>query len=208
MFYLPGLHLEEDDEFWKSEGKVKPGFMFWSAIRTGIYPAKVVDLFEGWYIGDGRGKPNYNRGTQVYEDDYMAPLMKALRVAGEIDRCTLNEKLFGMSPRRKTKKDRYILYKSRFGATPREIREIILPTFARMSGALGEVRDRRYIEFNVRGNMAHPEWGRTNTMEWFDNLGLRGDLYGGSLADVDEFLGPSGHGRIGFSPVERFPSQS
>lgn len=208
VFYLPGLHLEEDDEFWKGEGKVKPGYSFWSAIRTGYYPVEVAYLLEGWYIGDGRGKPNYNRGIQVYEDDYMAPLMKALRVAGEINRCTLNEKFFWEFPRRETKRDRYIAYKSRFGASPLEIRETILPIFAIMSGALGEVRNRRYIEFNIRGNMAHPEWGRTNTMEWFDDLDLIGVLCCGNLADVDWHLGAPGHGRIGFSPVERFPSQS
>lgn len=196
VYYLPGLKLEKGDKFWKGQGKVRPEDYFWNQIRNGNYPSQVAVLDEGWYIGDGRVKPSYNNGQQVYEDDYLAPLMEALRAAGKIE-------TYGNVPNN-----------SRFGASPREIEGVILPTFAQMSGALGEVRNRKYIEFNIRGNMAHPECGQTDTWEWFSDPVFQGAsrfIGGGSgcggLAHVDRYSVGHRDDDVGFSPVERFPSK-
>lgn len=202
VYYQPGLQLAENDEFWKGRGIVKPDSYFWQQIKNGNFPADVARLEEGWYIGDRRGKPMYDNGQQRYgEDDYMEPLMTYLRNTYRIQRYS-----------------RVPDY-SRV-AFPREIEEIILPAFAEISGAKGIVRNRRYVEFNVRGNIAHPEYGETNTLEWFGNLVFRGtrQLFGGrfeygrsdfgGLAGVADSSVDDRDDSTGFSPVVAFHSRS
>lgn len=196
-YYLPGLRLTQDDQLWKGRGKVKPGNYFWQHIENGNFPSDVTVLEEGWYIGDKRGKPMYQNGQQRYgEDDYMEPLMAHLRTSNRIQ-----------------KYSRVPNY-SRFGASPEEIEGVILPTFAEMSEARGIVRNRRYIEFNVRGNMVHPEWGQTNIWEWFGDPVFAGayrlfggDSDGGGLADVHDSSVGDRNDVTGFSPVVYFPSK-
>lgn len=198
VYYQPGLQLAENDKFWEGRGIVKPESYFWQQIKNGNIPQEAAMLEEGWYIGDRRGKPGYNGGRQRYgEDDYMESLMAYLRGSNRIQ------------------KYRGGLDYSRFGASPQEIEGIILPEFAVRSDAKGIVRNRRYMELCVRGNIAHPEYGKTDTWEWFGDPAFRGAsrLFGGSsvggggLALV--FGGSVGlrRGDAGFSPVVAFPSK-
>lgn len=196
-YYQPDLLLAKDDKFWKRKGIVKPGSYFWQQIENGNFPQEVATLEEGWFVGDSRVKPMYDNGQQRYgEDDYMEPLMAYLRGSNRI------EKYSGVPDY------------SRAGASPREIEGIILPEFALLSGAKGIVRNRRYMEFNVRGNIAHREYGQTNTWEWFGDPVFRvvGRLIGGhsdvgGLASVSVVSVVLRLGGAGFSPVVAFPSK-
>lgn len=198
IHYFPQMQLKEDDKLWKERGRVKPGSNFWQQIKEGNFPQHVTELDEGWYIFDRRAKPMYANGQQRYSgDDYMEPLMAHLRATNRIER---------YSPVPDT---------SRAGASPREIEGVILPAFAEMSGAKGIVGNRRYIEFNVLGNIAHPELGQTNTWEWFGDPAFRGDSRliggfsdGGGLADVDDDHVGFRFDFTAFSPVVRFPSKA
>lgn len=197
VYYQPGLLLAENDRLWKGRGIVKPERYFWQQIENGNFPQEAAMLEEGWHIGDRRGKPRYNNGQQRYgEDDYMEPLMVYLRASNRIQKYS------------------WVPGYSRFGVSPQEIEEIILPEFALRSGAKGIVRNRRYIEFNVRGNIAHPEYGQTNSWEWFGDPASQGAyrLFGGysghgGLAFVHGDSVGHRYVNAGFSPVVAFPSK-
>ncbi len=198
VYYQPGLQLKENDKFWKEKGRVKPEQYFWQQIKDGNFPAESAMLEEGWFVGDRRAKPRYENGQQRYgEDDYMESLMAELRDAGKIQRYSGIPDI------------------SRFGASPQEIEGTILPVFAEMTGVKGKVRNRKFIEFNVRGNMAHPEYGQTNTWEWFADPAFRGShrLIGGhsglgGLAFVHVNLVVHRLDSTGFSPVIAYPSKA
>ncbi|MBI2034933.1 MAG: hypothetical protein HYT11_04340 [Candidatus Levybacteria bacterium] len=204
-YYFPRLQLTEGDQLWKGRDRVKPEDYFWQQINNGSFSSDVARLEEGWYIGDRRGKPMYDNGQQRYgEDDYMEPLMAYLRDSNRIqkDDYVPDNSQYD-----------YVPDNSRFGASPREIEEVILPEFAVMSGARGVVRNRKYIEFNVRGNMAHPQWGQTDIWEWFGDPVFRGTerLVGGSshdggLANVRCYPVDYRGGGGSFSPEVFFPS--
>ena len=197
VYYQPGLLLTKDDKFWKPKGIVKPESYFWQNIENGNFPQETAMLEEGWFIGDSRVKPMYDCGQQRYgKDDYLEPLMAYLRGSNRI-------KKYSRVPDR-----------SRAVVSPREIEEIILPKFAVLSGTKGTVRNRRYMEFNVRGNIAHREYGQTNTWEWFGDsvFPVARRLIGGSsvhggLAFVHDHFVPYLIGITGFSPVVAFPSK-
>lgn len=200
IHYFPQVQLQENDKLWKERGRVKPGSYFWQQIKKGEnnFPQHVTELDEGWYIFDRRTKPMYANGQQRYgEDDYMEPLMAHLRATNRIERYPS------------------VPDTSRAGASPREIEGVILPAFAEMSGAKGIVGNRRYIEFNVLGNIAHPELGKTNTWEWFGDPVFRGAVRlvggcsrgGGLVGARGSLVGVRGDDAA-FSPVVRFPSKA
>lgn len=198
-YYLPQMQMRKGDKFWKGRGKVQPEDYFWDQIKAGNYPAEVATTEEGWYIGDERGKPPYKEGQQTYANDYLAAIMAHLRDLGPD-----NGGIERYDP---------VPTNSRFGASPTEIEEVILPMFAETSGAKGIVQNMRHIGFNVRGNMAHPEWGQTNTWQLFGDPVFQGTgrLIGGSsdvggLAHVLARRVGLRSGHAGFSPVERFLS--
>ncbi len=201
VYYQPEKEFKKNDKFWKVKGRRRPEDYFWNKIKNGKYPSAVARLEEGWFIGDRRGKPIYDKGKQRYgEDDYMEPLMSYLRSLGT---------QAGIEKSDVPDSDYF-----RFGASPAEIEGKILPTFAKMSGAKGVVRCRKYMEFNVRGNIAHPRWGQTNTGEWFDDTVSLGAqrLFGGfsgyaGLADIGSLSVFNRGRRIGFSPVVFFSTK-
>jgi hypothetical protein len=139
----------------------------------------------------------YNNGKQRYgKDDYLEPLMEYLRASDRIRICP------------------WTPHYSRAGVSPKEIEEVILPEFAKMSGAKGNVRNRRFMEFNVRGNIRHPEYGQTDTWEWFGDpvfggaYRLRGGGSNiGGLGGVGNDAVDHYRGRTSFSPVVEFPSK-
>ena len=96
----------------------------------------------------------------------MAPIPEKLRNGGKIavpDWC------------------RHIPSTSRFGVSHDEITKCIVPEFATMAQIEAEQASvPPYTTFNFRGNIAHPEWGQTNTWEWFANsFGGDSRLFGG-----------------------------
>jgi hypothetical protein len=65
----------------------------------------------------------------------------------------------------------------------------------------------KYLEFNLLGNLHHPEWGETNTWEWFEDEIKGGDRldggnssYGGLAGVGDSFPAYSNDG-FGFRPL-------
>lgn len=191
--YLPQLTLKEEDNFpgWK----VEPEKWFWERVKDGSIEKEAATLQEGWYLVDGRVKPNYNNGKQMYEDDYLGPMIEELRRVGKIQDYP------------------YVPEHSRFGVSPKEIEGVILPEFAKTIKIEGVVRSKRYIEFNVWGNMFYPQWGETNTWEWFaDKYEDAHRLFGGhsdhgGLACVFCCWSGNRDDLTGFSPVVAFPSK-
>ncbi len=158
--YLPGEQLSQKDKLpgWK----VKPEEWFWRQIKDGTVAKDAATLRAGWYLVEGRNKPDYQDGQQMYENDPFAPLMQDLRGSGRIQ------------------KYQYVPDNSRFGPSAGEIEQVILPEFARINlPASALMRTPREIEFNVLGNMYHPEWGQTNTWEVMNDQFGRGGRLGG-----------------------------
>jgi hypothetical protein len=197
---LPQRTLLEDDPMWK--GKVKPEQWFWRWIQNGNIKPESAILQNGVYLIDGRAKPIYEKGQQRYEDDeFMGDLIKGLRRKGYVQ------------------KHSHIPDGSRFGASPEEIEEVILPEFARAIGkdalsSEGRVVINPYKVFNIVGNMRHYEWGKTNTMEWFgDKFGSVRTLVGGysgfgGLAYVGNDSSNCRDDGVGFRPLIFFSSKS
>ncbi len=191
--FLPQVSLTEKSKIpgWK----VKPESWFWQKIKEGKISKDAATLQEGWYLVDKRKKPNYDNGQQRYDNDYAEPIMADLRKTGKIQKYSSVPDI------------------SRFGASPEEIEQVILPEAVRITGTKGDLTAKRYIEFNVWGNMFHPEWGQTNTLEWFaDRFGDSSRLYGGysvagGLTSVHDVWSGHRHGDVAFSPVVRFPSK-
>lgn len=190
--FLPQVSLTEEDQLpgWK----VRPKSWFWQKIKENKISEDAATLKEGWYLVDGRTKPNnYGIGQQRYRNDYMEAIMQNLR---EKDRIY-----------------RYTPEISRFGVAPDEIEKVILPELARIIDTKGEVENNTYMKFNVWGNMFHPEWGETDTWEWFaDKFGeyqrlYGGDADGGGLAIVDHNWSGNRSEAIAFNLVVRFPSK-
>jgi hypothetical protein len=81
-------------------------------------------------------------------------------------------------------------------------------------GSEGKVVNNPYKIFNVVGNMRHPEWGDTNTSEWFgDEFGPGYRLFGGdsdlgSLVCLIYRWPARRDGRVGFRPLIAFPSKT
>lgn len=193
--FLPRVSFTEKSKIpgWK----VRPNPWFWQKIQDGSVSADAATLQKGWYLVDGRQKPNYDNGQQRYKDDYAEPIMQELRETGKIQKCSFVPDI------------------SRFGASPDEIEQVILPEIIRITGTKGEISNKRYIEFNIWGNMFHSEWGQTDTSEWFaDRLwggdrrlrGGRSDL--GGLARVSGLWSGVRDDDIAFSPVVKFPSSA
>jgi hypothetical protein len=198
---LPQWTLLENDPLW--EGKVKPEPRFWENQQNGNLKPESAILQQGVYLIDGRARPDFQDGKQKYEDDgFMEEMLKGLRRKGVIER------------------DSYILEDSRFGVSPWEIEEVILPELARAIGkealgSEGRVVNNSYIIFNIVGNMRHPEWGKTNTWEWFadkfwfDNYLRGGHSDNGGLAHVYcSDRSDDRYGHVGFRPLLTFPSKT
>ena len=192
--FLPQVSLTEEDKLpgWK----VKPSSWLWEEIKECNISTDASGLKEGWYLVDRRRKPRYDNGNQRYNNDYFESIMQELRKTGKIQEYS------------------FVPTTSRFGASPAEIEQVILPEFARTVDTRGEAANKTYMQFNVWGNMYYPEWGKTTTLEWFVDrsddyvclCGGRSD--GGGLAHVSSSLWP-GERRdfIAFSPVIRFLSK-
>ncbi len=159
--YLPEEELTVKDKLpgWQ----VKPEKWYWDQIKSGSVARDAATLKAGWYLVDGRGKPQYNDGQQRYDDDaWLQATIHDLRGSGKVK--SLN----------------YVASDSRFGVSADEVEGVILPEVAKLLPAGVSIRMPREIEFNVLGNIHHPEWGNTNTWEWMNDHFERGRrLFGG-----------------------------
>ncbi len=189
--YLPMITLHNEDNFpgWQ----LKPQDWFWQQIENGKVNSNAATLRPGWYLVDGRGRPQYRDGKQLYKGDPLGNLMKGLRETGEV------------------RTYKYVPQNSRFGPPYDNIALVILPAFIKKYEIKPPVRILRAIEFNVLGNMAHSDWGQNNTYEWFsDRFAFSHRLLGGcsedgGLTNVYFNLSSEYSDNIGFRPMIVFP---
>jgi len=175
---------------------VKPNPWLFEQIQKGNISPDVASLSGQWAAMEGFQKPEYDGGKQLYENDPLAPKLESLRKNGKIavpDWC------------------RHIPSISRFGTSPDEIDSLIVPAFSEFAQIedqikAGEIKvgTPSWASWFYRGNTEHPEWGQTNTWEWFsNNFGAVRRLIGGrrdrgGLADVDDDWHGHRHDYIGF----------
>lgn len=172
---------------------VKPKAWFWENVAEGSISSDATKLDEMLIAIDNTPKPTYNRGRQLYQNDPFGDLLRQLRKEGKIQ-----------VPRDL----RHIPETSRFGISPDELTEHVLPAIAQMLEVdSSQVRDPKEIEFSVIGNRCHPEWGNTNTSEWMQDKfedGSRlvgGDSDDGGLAYVNCHWSDGRYDGIGFRPL-------
>lgn len=196
--YLPDVVLEKDSQFpgWQ----VRPDDWFWETINAGVISEDAKRLPGMWILIDGRSRPNYERGTQMYANDPFAPILQDLRKEGRI-KIPDNVK--------------HVPRTSGFGVSLDEVESQVIPRVAEEILGIESQRVRvpKEIEFNVLGNLHHPEWGQTNTWEWlYDKLGnlsrlIGGHLDGGGLASVRDYYPTFRIDRIGFRLLAEFPQK-
>ena len=152
LHYLPPIDMSKEKNL---KNWAKPDF---KSIEN-------FDLFKGvlvlqgcWILIDGREKPKFDtkKGNQAYEDDddFLGPVVKNLRSRGLIERNTSEPG-------------------SRFCVEPRELEhsEVVEGLAKAMGLAPEKVSLPRMIEFNLIGNIYHPEWGQqpSDCFEWFSD---------------------------------------
>jgi hypothetical protein len=198
LHYLPAEDMTEDAPFpgWKK----KPKAFFHKGISDGRIEKGAAKLPGTWLLIDGRSKPDYADGRQMYKDDPLAPALEELRKKGVI----------GKSDDKPS-----IPIDSRFKLSWAELHAPEMRQ--KIAEILKTDPDRislpRAIEWNVIGNIHHPEWGETNTWEWFEESYESSDrLDGGSSGSgglslvVSDDAG-NRFGGIGFRPSVRFSSK-
>ena len=152
-----------------------------------------------WAAMEAVQKPPYDGGRQLYENDPLASMLEGLRERGNIEVSEWCRRIPAVS---------------RFGVSPLELERHVYPLFARNAGVDQSQVGNSYVAFLYRGNTAHPEWGKTNTAEWFTKdklrdgrrlLGGRSDF--GGHGDVGDWYVGDHHGDVGFRLRVVFPSQ-
>ena len=187
-YHLSNVVLDENSEVegWNS----KPESWYWEQIKKGNISQNAPKLSDSWVLIDPITRPDYNRGRQLHESDPLGPLLAKLRKDKKIQAV------------------RGIPETSRFSISSNELSQVVLPEIAELLGVeASAVRLPKAIEFNVIGNMKHPEWGKANTWEWFeDNFGVGRRLIGGDsgvggLSDVSYGWSDDRYGGMAFRPL-------
>lgn len=196
--FLPKMELKQNLNFpgWT----VKPEQWYWNKIKEKKVDKNAAALEGIWVIVDGSQKPQYKDGKQMYENDPFAATLAQFRKEGKIQVPDWY---------------RNIPANSRFGISNDELQNHVNPAIANLLGVQPEqVRLPKAIEFNVLGNFAHPEWGKTNTWEWFADKfegGFRlvgGGSVRGGLAFVDCDASGGHFDSVGFRPLVAFPPKA
>ncbi|HEU0050806.1 MAG TPA: hypothetical protein VFQ60_01990 [Patescibacteria group bacterium] len=169
---------------------------FFDEVKTGGFlDLSALDLFGGWILIDTRKKPNFDKGKQMYENDPLGPALEELRKKNVIE----DFKIKG----------------SRFNLSSNELENPkVLEAFAKVLNFHSipglEVSIPRTIEFNILGNIFYPEWGKTDTQEWFGDYGkgsnrlFGGDSNDGGLSCVDDGVCRGRSDGVGFRVIGRF----
>ena len=193
--FLPQIEFKKNNKYhgWR----VKPEDWYWEQIKAGKVAKDAAKLDGVWVLVDGSLKPNYEDGRQLYTNDSLASILGKLRKEGQIQSGDNTPE------------------GSRFRISWDEINQIVNPQLAQLLGVSAEqVRLPKAIEFNIIGNIHHPQWGQTNTWEWFDDKFeaddrlIGGSSVGGGLANVNDIWHGRRDDRIGFRPLVVFSSKS
>ena len=194
LHYLPPIDMTEDADFpgWEK----KPHSWFYEEIANGTLPKDATMLPGAWVLVDGRQKPAYAEGAQMYDHDPLAPVLEDLNRRG----------LISQSDYDGTKLDP----RSRFGLSPADFEKPeVMNAFAKaLDLKPGQASLTEAIVWNVLANIHHPEWGTTNTVEWQKETPgsgrrlISGSSDDGGASHVDWHGRPSGS--VGFRPLGRF----
>jgi len=194
LHYLPPIDMTDDADFpgWEK----KPHRWFYEAIAAGRIAKDATMLPGAWVLVDGRQKPRYAKGAQMYDHDPLAPVLADLNRRGLISQSNYDgtEKL---DPR------------SRFGLSPEDFtKPEVMNAFAKaLDLEQGQASLTEAIVWNVLANIHYPEWGTTDTTEWQKETDSDGRLASG-CSDSSGASAVYRYGRpydsVGFRPLGRF----
>lgn len=184
LHYFPAEDMTKDRKLkaWKK----RPDGWFYDQIKNGEIPASASQLPEGWFVIDGRQKPAYTDGTQMYDKDVLAPVLTDLKRKGIIKRET------------------------RFSLHPEDFEKpgVVAALAKALDIAQAEFSLPETIVWNIIANIHHPEWGTTNTYEWLREKAGSGRrlISGSSSYGGASSVGWGGEPRagVGFRPLGRF----
>jgi len=173
--FLPNKEIGEDLPL---RNWVKPNNWFYRQIQNSKIAKDSAYLKRGWYLADFTIGANYNDGTQVFQNDPLAPIITRLRQDGKIGKN--NKTPLG----------------SRFTILPKDEWPLLIAALVDEELKIPPVyydegRLERAIEFIAIGNLYDKNRGKFNMSEWFvdafeDSNRLCGGHRGyGGLADVD-----------------------
>ena len=164
LHYLPNEELTEERDLpgWKKKPGTRYtpdrgwGIEFFDEVKNGNLPKDSLKLPAAWVLTDAREKPQYQDGKQAYKEDVLGPVLEDLRKRNIITDFKVKNSRFNISWDELNKP---------------EVKQAIAEA---MDVPEESLRLPRAIEWNFIGNAYHPEWGETNTWEWFDDPYLRG----------------------------------
>lgn len=198
--HYPRKRLTRDSRFW--DGKTRPQEWFWQQIDEGRVSKSAANLSGKWALIESVQKPQYDYGRQMYYGgkDPLGEALKGWRKDGRIAIPSWA---------------RDVPANSRFAVSADETDALVVPHVTNLLGVKANlVGPPREIEFNVAGNLNHPEWGQTNTWEWFaDQFELGSRLVGGDsalsgLAHVNALGSGRRHDDLGFRLQVSSPSKA
>jgi hypothetical protein len=190
LHYSPGIAISKDNTFPGQKKPLDADIYKW-IVEAKISP-EAAKLPKGWILIDTRAKPNYASGDQMYENDLLAPVLEKLRLAGHISSFKHQASRFNISADELDKAEVKVALAEALKIQPEQL---ALP-----SATL----------YNYLGNAFYPEWGETNTWEWFQ------EEYSGGRRLAGGYSGRGGLSRVsydesayrrdylGFRPLARF----
>lgn len=194
--YIPNITMQQNSNFpgWK----IKPEEWFWGRFEEKGLKEGVKTLEGNWIIIDGSQKPEYQDGAQMYANDPFTSILSSLRESGKIEKPEWTWRVASSG--------------SRFGISYDEIQTRVNPTIAALLGVTpAQVRLPRAMEYNLLGNLYHPEWGETSTWEFlqeiYEDAGplLVAKKKNGGLAAYDCTSNMHHEDNLGFRPLVIFP---
>lgn len=161
--YLPPEDMKKNEHL--ANWTKKPDYKTY--VTESKLPMDIMVLKGGWVLVDTRQKPTYDDGNQMYQNDILAPVLEELRKNGVIQNYKHPKSRFNLSPEELEKPEVIAAFAKAYGVKPHQI------------------TIQKEIEFNVIGNMHHPEWDKTNCSERFGDRydAGRRRLYGGNSVD-------------------------
>ena len=190
LHYSPGVEITKDNTFPGQTKKLDADIYKW-IVEAKISP-EAAKLPKGWILIDTRAKPNYASGDQMYENDLLAPVLEKLRLAGYISSFKQTSSRFNISADELNKAEVQIALAETLKI---KLEQLDLPPATL---------------YNYLGNAFYPEWGETNTWEWFQEEYSGGRRLGGGrsgsggLSSVRYGSSDSRNGNLGFRPLACF----